>query len=178
MVIGESEGRITDHQRITRSRASVMASVRAGQKRRHLDSDRNMDITIGFGQEEKVYCCNKTFASARNMKIHQAKKCRKEETSQQRRSLDQETCGSTHQEPNHSMSHTTAGKAQVPEGVAKRKPKINEEKIVKQNGVQKAMKRQSKSGAKENHKIKKIIIMALCIGKHKIFEYAVKSSNT
>ena len=45
--------------------------------------------------------------------------------SQQRRSLEQEARGSIHQEPNHSMSHTTAGKAQVPEGVAERKPKIN-----------------------------------------------------
>jgi len=66
-----------------------------------------------------------TFASERNMRIHQAKKCRTKFASQQRRSLDLQTSGSTQQEPNHSLGHTTAGKDRVQVEVAEKKPKIN-----------------------------------------------------
>jgi hypothetical protein len=81
-----------------------------------------MDGNTGHKQ---FCCCNKTFASEKNMMIHQAKKCRRKGTSQQRRSSDRQTSGSTHQESNHSMSRTAAGTEEAQTGVAERKPKIN-----------------------------------------------------
>ena len=56
------------------------------------------------------------------MRIHQAKVCKKE--SQQRRSSDQETCGSVRQDENHSTDHTTATRQKVIE-VPDKKPKIS-----------------------------------------------------
>ena len=59
------------------------------------------------------------------MKIHQAKKCKKMLASQQRRSSDRQTGGSTQQESNHSVSHTAAGTDRAQMKVADKKPKIN-----------------------------------------------------
>ena len=124
-------GRITcavsaaGHQkRITRSRASVnlSAPISAGETSVQ-DTEFATDNTTGHGTV--FHCCNKNFASERNMKIHQAKKCKKKLASQQRRSSDHQTGGSTHQESNHSVSHTAAGTDRAQMKVADKKPKIN-----------------------------------------------------
>ena len=130
-VARESVGRINcaalaaGHQkRITRSRASVnpSATVRTAETSAQ-DTERRMHNPSGHGTT--FHCCNKTFASERNMKIHQAKKCRKKVASQQRRSPDRQTSGSTQQETNHSVSQTAAGTDRVQMEVAEKKPKIN-----------------------------------------------------
>ena len=119
-MIGESLGRIIDQQGTTRRRANVVTRAESRQQ----DSDRIMDNGPDNGHKQ-FHCCNKTFASEKNMKIHQAKKCKRKGASQQRRSSDRQTSGSTHQEPNHSMSQTEAGTEEAQTGVEERKPKIN-----------------------------------------------------
>ena len=122
-MVGESEGRITDQTRITRSRASVRAGVTPSSSPRQLDSERKRTTESNNGNKEEFLCCNRPFTSSRALKIHQAKMCKKE--SQQRRSADdQETRGSIRQESNHSPNHTTAVRQKQPE-VSEKKPKIN-----------------------------------------------------
>ena len=119
-MVGESEGRMTDQIRITRSRAGVMAGLNTSQKPRQLNSERNQTMETDNGKTQFL-CCNRSFASQQAMRIHQAKVCRKK--SQQRRSPDRETSGSIHQDQNHSMDHTTAVKGKKME-VPDKKPKI------------------------------------------------------
>ena len=129
-MVGESEGRITDQTRITRSRASVRAGVTTSSKPRQLDLERTMDTNLDNGYIEEFSCCNKSFVSLRGLKIHQAKVCKKEVL--QRRSVDQETCGSIRQETNHRTNHTTAAKKRHIE-VSERKPKTGQKPVKQEN---------------------------------------------